>query len=112
MFQFGKNASAECFWRCSDHRPLLYASAQPLPVSTVFVVENEMTFLSFPPVPDAVAIWGKGNAAWEIMPLAWLASRSVYYLGDIDAWGFKILGDLRSAFPNVVSLLLDRATLD
>ncbi|MDP3072371.1 MAG: DUF2220 family protein [Opitutaceae bacterium] len=85
---------------------------RPFPVPYVFIVENEMTFLTFPAVSNALVVWGRGNAASEIAPLSWLAERTLYYLGDIDAWGFKILGDLRAFFPNVASLLMDQATLD
>ena len=87
-------------------------AARPLPVTHVFIVENEMTFLTFPTIRDAMVIWGHGNAASAIAAVSWLADRSLYYLGDIDAWGFKILSDLRGHFPNITSLLMDRATFD
>lgn len=87
-------------------------AAQPLPVAHVFIVENEMTFLTFPTISDAMVIWGHGNAASAIASVSWLADRLLYYLGDIDAWGFKILSDLRGHFPNVTSLLMDRLTFE
>jgi hypothetical protein len=83
----------------------------PLPVSTVYVVENEVTYLAFPAVPDAVVILGEGYAASRLQPLRWLEERTVVYWGDIDTHGFRILDRLRARFPRARSMLMDRATL-
>jgi len=107
----------DCAQRCGSAFELATVrrselAARSLPVAHVFFVENEMTFLTFPAIPDAIVIWGHGNAASAIASVSWLADRLLYYLGDIDAWGFKILSDLRGHFPNVTSLLMDRPTLE
>ncbi|WP_405419135.1 Wadjet anti-phage system protein JetD domain-containing protein [Streptomyces erythrochromogenes] len=80
-------------------------------VRTVFVLENEITYLSLPPVPDAVAILGSGYAAALLRHLPWLDDVDLFYWGDIDTHGFAILDQVRERFPHATSLLMDRATL-
>jgi hypothetical protein len=82
-----------------------------LPVSTVFVVENETSYLAFPTAPDAVVIWGRGFANTTLEGLPWLPARQVVYWGDIDTHGFAILNRLRQRLPAVVSILMDHDTL-
>lgn len=77
---------------------------------TVFVVENEVTYLAFPPVVGAIVVFGSGFALGGVVALAWLASKEVVYWGDIDTHGFDILNRLRSRLPNVRSMLMDRDT--
>jgi hypothetical protein len=83
----------------------------PLAARTVFVVENEITYLAFPRTDDAVVIFGAGYAAAKLAPLRWLAGKNLVYWGDIDTHGFAILNRLRSAFGHARSMLMDRATL-
>ncbi len=78
---------------------------------TVFVVENEVTYLAFPPVPGAVAVFGGGFASAGLAGLPWLRDRELVYWGDIDTYGFDILSRLRGWLPNVRSILMDRSTL-
>jgi hypothetical protein len=77
----------------------------------VYIVENEITYLAFPPVRDAVALFGGGYAVSATSALGWLAERQLTYSGDIDTHGFAILDRLRQRFPNTRSLLMDRATV-
>ncbi|CRN01907.1 hypothetical protein [Pseudomonas sp. 34 E 7] len=81
-------------------------------VTRVFVTENETNFLAFPPVPEAIVIFGKGYG-WETLGRAeWLSRCTMYYWGDIDTHGFAILDQLRRKFGHVESLLMDRQTLE
>jgi hypothetical protein len=82
-----------------------------LDVERVFVVENEVTCLAFPAVPRSVLIFGGGYAVSRVSRLGWLRDVPLYYWGDIDTHGFAILDRLRSSFPSVRSMLMDRATL-
>lgn len=84
---------------------------RPPTATTVYVVENEITYLAFPPVADAILILGGGYAAPTLQPLTWLASRRLIYWGDIDTHGFAILNRVRQAFPHTESMLMDRKTL-
>lgn len=81
------------------------------PVGTVFLVENEINFLAFPAVPDAMVIWVAGFGTERLAAAAWMADRSLRYWGDLDTHGFAILDELRRRFPQVSSFLMDRQTL-
>jgi len=82
-----------------------------LPVSRVFITENEVNFLAFPPLPGSLVIFGAGYGFEVLAGARWLLSRSIYYWGDIDTHGFAILDQLRARLPQVQSLLMDKATL-
>ncbi len=77
----------------------------------IFIVENEVTFLAFPDVPDSLIIFGAGYGVERLAATRWLACCAVIYWGDIDTHGFAILDRLRAMFPQTKSLLMDRATL-
>ena len=82
-----------------------------LPVERVFITENETNFLAFPVLERAIALFGAGYG-WEALAQAqWLRRCALYYWGDIDTHGFAILDQLRSHFPHVASMLMDRETL-
>ena len=80
-------------------------------VSRVFITENEINFLAFPPVKDSLVIFGAGYGFEMLRQAGWLARCRLYYWGDIDTHGFAILDQLRSQFDQVESFLMDRATL-
>ena len=80
-------------------------------VSRVYVVENEMTYLAFPPVDDAVVVLGGGYGVSRLAGLPWLGGTELHYWGDLDTHGFAILDQLRHAWPHTRSLLMDRRTL-
>lgn len=79
---------------------------------TVFITENEINGLAFPPFPNALVIFGLGYRVEALRRLPWLANKQLYYWGDIDTHGFAILNRFRQSFPHAHSLLMDRATLD
>ncbi len=78
--------------------------------SRVVVVENEINFLTFPPVDDAMIIFGSGFKVGALKEVPWMAERELFYWGDIDTHGFAILDQFRSYYPQTRSLLMDRAT--
>ena len=87
-----------------------FAQLNP-PTSRVFITENEVNFLAFPPLPDSLVIFGAGYG-FDVMKSAhWLQQRRVYYWGDIDTHGFAILDQLRARLPHARSLLMDASTL-
>ncbi|GAB6058338.1 Wadjet anti-phage system protein JetD domain-containing protein [Desulfonatronum parangueonense] len=81
------------------------------PLERIFITENEINFLAFPPVPRSMVVFGAGYGLDRLAEAAWLHRREVHYWGDIDTHGFSILDQLRSHFPHVVSLLMDHETL-
>ncbi len=82
-----------------------------LPVSRVFITENEINFLAFPMVSNAMVIFGAGYGFEALAQATWLGDKAIFYWGDIDTHGFAILDQLRSPFPQALSLLMDRDTL-
>ena len=84
---------------------------QPLPVSTVYVVENRATFNAFPNISDSIVVFGSGYAVTALGPIGWLHNKQLVYWGDIDTHGFRILDRLRTLFPNCASILMDSETL-
>ncbi|MFB8198373.1 Wadjet anti-phage system protein JetD domain-containing protein [Kitasatospora purpeofusca] len=86
-------------------------TTSPPGIHTVFVLENEITYLSLPDVPGAIAILGSGYAAALLRYLPWLADVDLRYWGDIDTHGFAILSHVRRHFPHTRSFLMDRETL-
>lgn len=86
-------------------------SSLALPVSRVFITENEINFLAFPPVAKSIVVFGSGYG-WEALARAvWLHRCALYYWGDIDTHGFAILDSLRAHFPHAISFLMDWQTL-
>lgn len=79
-------------------------------VDQVFMSENEINFLAFPAVPKALVIFGAGYGLSTLASAPWLHDCRIHYWGDIDTHGFAILDELRSHFPHVESLLMDRQT--
>lgn len=77
----------------------------------IFITENETNFLAFPPVTNAIVIFGAGYGWDAIVKAEWLARHTIHYWGDIDTHGFAILNQLRSQFEHVTSFLMDRPTL-
>lgn len=78
---------------------------------TVFVVENEISYLAFPVVPGAVVVFGSGFALGTLAETPWLEARKIVYWGDVDTHGFDILHRMRTQFASVESMLMDEATL-
>ncbi|PVY40879.1 Wadjet anti-phage system protein JetD domain-containing protein [Pontibacter virosus] len=87
-------------------------AALTIPCEHVFVVENLMNFLTFPKVPAAIVIWGKGFAVESLKEAAWLSSKNICYWSDLDVQGFQMLSQLRSYFPQTRSMLMDRKVLE
>ena len=83
-----------------------------LPVRRVFITENETNFLAFPAHTQAIVVFGAGYGWDALSRCRWLLDCDVHYWGDIDTHGFAILDRLRSHFPQVHSLLMDRTTFD
>ncbi len=81
------------------------------PYQQVFITENKINGLSFPPVADALVIFGLGYGIQALKEADWLRRKEIVYWGDIDTHGFAILSQLRGYFPQTRSMLMDRETL-
>ena len=82
-----------------------------LQVTRIFITENEVNGLAFPPVANSIVILGLGYAIDLLSNVHWLLTREIHYWGDIDTHGFAMLDRLRARFPHVRSLLMDAETL-
>lgn len=92
--------------------PATQLAALPCAGLRCVIVENKMVFLTLPQFPDTLAIFGSGFQVDLLAKLPWLRECSIWYWGDLDAQGLQILARLRALFPQVVSLMMDGATLD
>ncbi len=86
-------------------------SALPVGDARVFIVENKVSVLTMPAIPNGLVLGGLGNAVTQLAEIAWLHDRPVHYWGDLDAAGFEILSRLRDLLPDVRSRLMDESTL-
>jgi hypothetical protein len=83
-----------------------------LPVRRVFITENRTNGIAFPDHPHSMVIFGLGYGLERFVETPWLRDLDVWYWGDIDTHGFRILDRLRASLPGTRSLLMDRSTLD
>lgn len=82
------------------------------PMHRVFITENEVNFLAFPPVANAMIVFGGGFGGLDRLRAAdWLNQCQLYYWGDLDTHGFAMLDQFRAYFPKAQSLLMDQRTL-
>jgi hypothetical protein len=91
--------------------PVDQISKLDLSIDRVFITENEINGLAFPPLPPSIVIFGLGYGVEGLVHIPWLAGKSIHYWGDIDTHGFVMLDRLRRSFPVARSLLMDRETL-
>ena len=75
-----------------------------------FITENKMNFLTLPSLANSFAIWGGGYRTTMLKSVSWLSSCSIFYWGDIDIDGFKILSQFRRYFPLTVSVMMNEDT--
>ncbi len=77
-----------------------------------FITENSMNFLTLPYLPNSFAIFGGGYAVQNLKSVVWLSNCPIYYWGDLDDHGFRILSQLRSYFPQTISTMMDTKTFE
>lgn len=103
-------------WSIGNYDDLTVAMEQfasnPIQCKRVFIIENKMTFLTFPATPHSIAIWGKGFAIESLKITDWLKEKEIYYWSDLDAQGFQMLSQLRSYYPQVQSFLMEMAIVE
>ncbi len=78
----------------------------------VFIVENKITFLSFPKNKNSIVIFGSGYNVGVLKNTKWLKDKEIFYWGDIDIDGFAILSQVRGYFSQVQSILMDEDTIN
>jgi hypothetical protein len=91
--------------------PALELARLRLPVTTVFITENDINGLAFPRVAKSMVIFGLGYGLQALNEISWLNDKAIYYWGDIDTHGFAMLDQIRQYFPHTESLLMNKETL-
>jgi hypothetical protein len=74
------------------------------------ITENEITFLTLPPLPNTLGIWGTGFAVASLGVLPILRDARIFNWGDLDVHGFTILAALRDRATKTRALVMARAT--
>jgi hypothetical protein len=92
--------------------PLARFRELPAGTDRLVIVENLRTFLTLPPLPDTVALFGEGYAVQALADTAWLGGTPIHYWGDLDPSGFAILNGLRRNHPQIRSVLMDAVTFE
>ena len=88
-----------------------FASLDQARVAQVFITENDINGLAFPPLAKSMVVFGLGYGLERLSKAAWLSAKKIYYWGDIDTHGFAMLDQIRHYFPQTRSLLMDLRTL-
>ncbi len=83
----------------------------PIRPGTIFIVENEITGLSFPSFPKAMVIFGLGYNLSVLSNAHWMKEKQIWYWSDIDTHGFAMIDRIRHHFPQTRSVLMDETTL-
>lgn len=79
-------------------------------IDKVYIVENEIVYLTFPLNKNTMCIFGSGFQVSILSVVTWLKNKKLYYFGDLDEHGFEMLGMFRSLFPQTKSFLMDKQT--
>ncbi|MHC5718996.1 MAG: Wadjet anti-phage system protein JetD domain-containing protein, partial [Nostoc sp.] len=77
-----------------------------------FIAENLMNFLTLPALENSFGLFGSGYAIQILKSVNWLAHCPIFYWVDLDTDGFKILSQLRSYFPQTISIMMDVKTFE
>jgi hypothetical protein len=78
----------------------------------VFIIENQVCYLTFPKVRDAVAIFGEGFKSRLSKYIPWLEQTELYCWFDLDAAGFEMLNMIRQQYPHAKRFLMDTNTFE
>lgn len=76
------------------------------------ITENLMNFLTLPSLKNCFALFGSGYGIKTLKSIEWLKYCPIFYWGDLDAEGFKILSQLRFYFPQTISIMMDAKTFE
>ena len=79
-------------------------------INRVFIIENEIVYLTFPLDKNSLVVFGSGFQVKTLEKANWLKEKKVFYFGDLDEHGFEMLALSRSIFPGIESFLMDEKT--
>ncbi len=76
----------------------------------VFIIENQICYLTFPKVKNSVALFGEGFKSRIAKHIPWIEKTKLYCWFDLDPAGFEMLDIIRKHYPNTMSFLMDTDT--
>lgn len=76
----------------------------------VFIIENQICFLTFPKVKNSVAIFGEGFKSRISKDIPWLNQTNLFCWFDLDTAGFEMLNMIREHYPDAANFLMDEKT--
>lgn len=81
-------------------------------IENVFIIENEMVYLTFPQINNSICLYGAGYRVNTIIDVDWLNTKTLYYFGDLDEHGFDILSSFRRFYPKIHSFCMSESVWD
>lgn len=115
------NLKQKYFWQEIDDIYLKIENFEKLDfwcrdINKIFIVENEINYLTFPRPPLTPPSQGGGNIiiwwAWFKVNILkntdFLKNTEIFYWWDIDSHWFKILANLRKNFPQTKSIFMNQ----
>lgn len=79
-----------------------------IPIHNIYIIENKSTFLNFPIPKDSLVIHGEGYFYRKLIHSKNISSKNIYYFGDLDIDGLKIVSGMRKLFPGCKSFLMTK----
>jgi len=81
-------------------------------IKEVWLVENETNLYLIPERKNAIAIFSKGKAMYSLKDVPLLTKAKLFYWGDLDEEGYKMLNAMHGYYPNnLQSVFMDETTL-
>jgi hypothetical protein len=81
-------------------------------IDNIFIVENQMCVLTFPPIPNSIVVFGSGKAVSNLSKITWVKYRKIFYWGDLDVEGLEMLSMVREFNDSVTPLMMDLKTFE
>jgi hypothetical protein len=78
--------------------PLSQLAETPLPAINVLVVENQLTFLTLPSLPNTIGLWGRGFAVHALRDVPWLQEVNMFYWGILTRRGLRFYPDCENTY--------------
>jgi hypothetical protein len=80
-------------------------------IEEVWLVENETNLFLLPQRNNAIAVFTKGYALHDLKDIPLFHHARLFYWGDLDEDGFKMLHQFRQYYPHTQSILMDDYTV-
>ncbi len=80
-------------------------------VEEVWLVENETNLHLLPQRSGAIAVFGFGKALSLLKDIPLFRRSRLFYWGDLDEDGFRMLSSFRAMYPHAISFCMDLETV-